>query len=1734
MGTRSAGSSFPIRALLILGFIGCAGDEPAVTTAEREQLLAGSLEVGSLIIPMDTLSQDHGMLRAYGLVYRLLASGVPVRWSVAPGKAQNGVDFSASTRDLETGHNLGTLSYRGGPFIIAAADRAAALPIINAWLASDCVTVVHEAVESFTAEPTRLLSSAPRLAVALDRYQTIAFANFNAAGIPDSTGARWSAASPDLLDQDELAGASAEDDHDGALWNPDGGPAYCHLTFTYYWTDKFKTAGVVRELRSWLGAGNLTHLFAQAESLRTIESSPHGQFLTTGGVVDDGSTPWTTGTWTPGEPLAQFHGSFRGSPDVMDSIGLAPGSQFYPATSRMMGAASAPAAASRLLLLSGPRDGVAGNGRATYLAGFDYGISLPISTHPWTNGVRILLNSVLSSECNLAENQPRPRLLPAATAQATGNQLTFTIAYQNEGAGFASDATLEATVPAGTTLVAASGAGAAVGGVVRWQLGTLTPGETGTATLTVAASAAGTYTTALTLRHRAGVTPRSVSGSQTGSVGASSEPPDTLFLGAPPSPTDATEAGFALGSDESPVTFECSLDGAAFAPCEATFTLTDLAPGAHTLAARATDGDGNVDPSPAVHSWQINRTPTARPDSAVVAEDGGELLIDVLANDTRGDAPTTIIAFTSPSQGTVQQHGEKLGYTPLANVHGPDSFSYTIRDADGQTSSATVEIEVLSVDDVPVAQDDSAEVSEDGEVLISVLGNDSGLGDAPVAVTAVSAPFHGSAAVIGNRVQYAPAPDYHGPELVTYTLTDADGDTASATVVITVTPVNDVPVAQDDTAAVAEDGAVELAVLANDTIGDAPASVSALGPPAHGSAAVGADGTVLYTPAANYHGADSFTYTVTDADGETARATALVLVTSVDDVPVAVDDTATTAEDVAVAIAALGNDLGLGDAPVSISGVTAPARGVVTVMGDLLLYTPAPDANGLDSFTYSITDGDGQSATATVSVAVQPADDVPEAVADAFTVAEDAAATLLSVLDNDVSGDAPTTLTFASDLPHGSAVLLGNQVVYTPDADYAGADAFSYQLTDGNGQVASATVTITVTEVDDLPVAVDDAAATLGTQSVLVPVLANDTGLGDAPVAITAVSAPSVGAAAIEGLAVRYTPVRTVGGEASFTYTVSDADGDTATATVRVAVTAVNSVPVAIDDAAEVFEDSSALIAVRANDTGGDAPVTLTAVSAPAHGSAAIEGDEVLYTPAANYTGADAFTYTVRDEDGETATATVSVAVLAVDDVPEAVDDAFTVAEDSGGTLLPVLDNDVSGDAPTTLTFASDPPHGSAVLLGDQVVYTPDADYAGLDLFSYQLTDGNGQVASATVAITVTQVDDLPVAVDDAVATLGNQSVLVPVLANDAGLGDAPVTLLAVSTPTVGAAVIEGAAVRYTPVRTVGGEVTFTYTLRDADGDTATATVRVAVTAVNSVPVAVNDVATVLEDGTVLIAVRANDTGGDAPVVISAVSDPPRGTATIEAGAVRYTPDANLSGADSFTYTVRDEDGETATATVSVTVTAVNDTPSAQVDTFTVVEDSSNNTLNVLANDLGIGDAPLTVTLVSAPVNGSATVVGNQLVYTPNANYTGTDSFTYRVRDADGQQSSTSVFVTVTNVNDPPTANPDTFNVTGGVATTLNVLSNDRDVDGNPLTLVSVATPSAGTATVSGNQVVYTGPAGFTGTIVFTYVVRDSVGATATGTVTVNVTASAGLTAQAARSTVMSISGSPRVRQRLQ
>ena len=237
--------------------------------------------------------------------------------------------------------------------------------------------------------------------------------------------------------------------------------------------------------------------------------------------------------------------------------------------------------------------------------------------------------------------------------------------------------------------------------------------------------------------------------------------------------------------------------------------------------------------------------------------------------------------------------------------------------------------------------------------------------------------------------------------------------------------VNDAPTARDDRAAAAEDTTITLSVLANDSDPDGdPLSFSGVSQPAHGRAATGSNGTVTYTPEANYNGGDSFTYTVTDGHGGTATGIVTITVIPVNDAPAAADDALVTAEDTAATVAVLENDGDVDGDSVRVTGAGAPAHGSAVLNSNgTITYTPAANYNGPDSFTYAIADGRGASATATVSVTVTAVNDGPQAAGDAAITTQDTAVTVAVLAnDTDVDGDG-LVVTDVSAAGHGSVSI---------------------------------------------------------------------------------------------------------------------------------------------------------------------------------------------------------------------------------------------------------------------------------------------------------------------------------------------------------------------------------------------------------------------------------------------------------------------------------------------------------------------------------------------------------------------------------------------------------------------------------------------------------------------------------------------------------------------------------------
>uniref|UniRef100_UPI0038928519 Ig-like domain-containing protein n=1 Tax=Pseudooceanicola sp. MF1-13 TaxID=3379095 RepID=UPI0038928519 len=318
------------------------------------------------------------------------------------------------------------------------------------------------------------------------------------------------------------------------------------------------------------------------------------------------------------------------------------------------------------------------------------------------------------------------------------------------------------------------------------------------------------------------------------------------------------------------------------------------------------------------------------------------------------------------------------------NFNGTETLTYTITDTDGNTDTSTITVNVTPVNDAPVANDDMDDTDVGTMVTIDVLGNDTDVDDAKADLTVTiepgQEPSNGTATVLPNgQIEYTPDAGFVGTETFSYTLTDDDGASDTATVTVKVDNNgggNQPPVAVDDPAETDEDTLVNIDPLGNDSDPDND-PLTFKGTPVSkegGNITVKPDGTIDYTPPADFFGTDEITYTVQDPSGATDTGTVTVKVNPVNDDPIANDDMDDTDVAQPVTIDVLANDTDVDDVPadltVSIEPGQEPTNGTAVVVNNQVVYTPNPTFVGTETFSYTLTDDEGGSDTATITVKV--------------------------------------------------------------------------------------------------------------------------------------------------------------------------------------------------------------------------------------------------------------------------------------------------------------------------------------------------------------------------------------------------------------------------------------------------------------------------------------------------------------------------------------------------------------------------------------------------------------------------------------------------------------------------------------------------------------------------------------------------------------------------------------------
>lgn len=858
-----------------------------------------------------------------------------------------------------------------------------------------------------------------------------------------------------------------------------------------------------------------------------------------------------------------------------------------------------------------------------------------------------------------------------------------------------------------------------------------------------------------------------------------------------------------------------------------------------------------------------------------------------------------------------------LTFTPAAGKTGTATVTVTAADNGGTanggqnaSSPQTFTITVRPPNRPPVAVDDAVALDEDASLDINVKANDSDPDGDPMAIVSFTQPSHGRTLRSNIGILYIPDANYHGPDSFTYQISDRTVTGNTATVSITVKPVNDAPTADAQSVTTDEDAAVAVVLSGGDIDGDA-VTFTVVNGPAHGSL-TGSAPNLTYTPAANYSGEDSLTFRTSDGQANSGTATVSITVRPINDPPQVGDQTASTREDVQLKL-----DLSAFDPdgdPLTWEIVTEPSHGLLSGTPPSVTYTPAANYHGADSLQYRVSDGMAQSPVATVSITVSSENDVPFAHSQNVRTPEDTSLPI-ELTGADVEGD-PLSFELVTPPAHGELLGSPPNMLYVPASDYSGPDFFSFRVHDGTDYSPPGAININATQVNDGPRANAQSVTTAEDTAKAITLTGSDPD-GDA-LTYEVTESPTHGVLSGSAPSLTYTPNANFHGTDALLFRVNDGTSNSGAVAVGITVTPVNDAPSAFAQTVFTTEDTAQAFTLTGFDVEGD-PLTFQIAGAPAHGSLSGTAPDLTYTPSANYSGEDSFTFRVSDGSAESAPATVTINISAMNDAPSAKSQSVATPEDTlkSITLIAV---DPEG-APLTYEIVSPPAHGNLSDAASIVRYVPFANYHGPDSFTFRVNDGTFWSNVATVDITVTPVNDAPVANAHSVTTAEDTARSITLTGSDPE-GQA-LTYQIEAAPTRGTLTGTAPNLTYTPNPNTNGSDSFTFRVSDGTAQSPPATVSINVTPVNDPPVAVNDTASTPKNTAVEINVRANDSDPEAGgLTVSAVTTSTGGTTAILAnGNVRFTPKKNLTGTFSFNYTIRDSGGLTATAQVTVTIT---------------------------------------------------------------------------------------------------------------------------------------------------------------------------------------------------------------------
>ena len=977
-----------------------------------------------------------------------------------------------------------------------------------------------------------------------------------------------------------------------------------------------------------------------------------------------------------------------------------------------------------------------------------------------------------------------------------------------------------------------------------------------------------------------------------------------------------------------------------------------------------------------------------------------------------------------------------------------------------------------------------------------------------------------------GALSFVPAPNATGSATLTVSVKDNGGTTNVLNTVtgvdtavvgsftVVVSPVDDAPSATAQTVGVVEETATAITLAGTDPE-NATLTYEVLTQPTKGVLS-GTAPALTYTPTLNLTGADSFTFRVKDASLTSSVATVSIVITNVNDVPVATAQTVTTDEDTAKAITLAGTDAD-GNA-LTYTVVTQPTKGALSGTAPALTYTPTANANGADSFTFKVNDGTVDSSVATVSITINSVNDIPVATNAVVGLLEDVASVPVTLTGSSPEGR-PITFQVLTLPTKGTLGGAAPNLTYTPALNQAGTDSFTFKVNDGVDNSGVGTVTLNITNVNDLPSFTIPTSVKPGGDA------SSWTKLGAANASWNGLALSTNGsvlvAASATGLTISTDGGATstnavVGGAGSFNAVAVTANGSKVLAARGTQLFGYNagawtalgapaktwsSVASSADGVKLVAVASGEKVHVSTNSGANWSAVASTndweSVASSADGTklAAVAYNGLIYTTTdsgTNWTARGSvnryWTSIASSADGSKLAATeVNGQIYTSDDsgatwtaresarawssIAMSADGKLLLAGVLGGKLYYSDDSGVSWSAKDDVRV-----WGSVAIAGDG----GNAVAAVLDGAIYRAAGYVTEYTVTAVEDTATTVAGFATEISAGPANESAQVVSFVLSSNNTNLF------------SEGPAISTAGVLTFTPAADAVGTALVTVYAQDNGGTnnagvdrSAAKQFKITVTPENDAPVAGSQAVAAVEDTAKAITLGGFDAEGSA-LTYTVVRQPTKGTLSGTAPNLVYTPSTNANGADNFTFKVSDGTLESGVATVTIVVAAVNDLPVVSGQSVTTDEDAP-VAITLAGSDVD-GDA-LTYTVVAGPTKGELTGTAPNLVYVPNSEVSGTDSFTVKVNDGTADSGLATVSIVVNAVNDAPVAGSlavKTDEDTGVVLTLQGY-----DAEGATLTYTVVRQPANGVLSLDGANVEYVPNPDFNGKDSFTYKVSD-------------------------------------------